>query len=121
MSAYRPVVGDRVRATRTVEGVITKNHDGHWSYVEVEAEEGGIELHDEERWSFEKLQDPEPEWVNGDVVEVKYYVPAHRIDGKWINPTTGNVHYFSTPSGVYEVPTAYTEGDLKILYKADAA
>lgn len=119
MSDYQPAKGDRVRMT--FEGVV-ENVWGDGVAVDQAGRDGSrhFSLKDD-GVSIEKLQDPEPQWVNGDVVEVKYYVPAHRIDGKWINPTTGNVHYFSTPSGVHEVPTAYTEGDLKILYKADAA
>lgn len=68
---YVPKVGDRVRATRIVEGEVIRNVDGHYSYVEVRTDEGVIELHDDERWSFEKLADPEPEWVNGDVIVIR--------------------------------------------------
>lgn len=68
---YTPKVGDRVRATHAVEGTVINTVDDTWSYVEVKTDDGlRYELHDDDSWSFEKLADPEPKWVNGDVILV---------------------------------------------------
>jgi hypothetical protein len=114
---YVPKSGDRVRATQTIEGTVTRRFDGIDSYIEVDTDEGGIELHHlEDRWTFEKLQDPEPKWVNGDVVEVAGAgegARRARVGDKWLNVLYG------MPIADVDVSTEWRTGQLEILYKAD--
>jgi hypothetical protein len=114
---YQPKVGDRVRATRVVEGAVTANVDGEYSYVLINTDDGDEELHDDDRWSFEKLADPEPKWVNGDVVRRTYaeeLEPIARIQGAWRTVNHG------LPLADRELSRSWDHGDVEILYKADA-
>lgn len=62
----------------------------------------------------EKLADPEPVWVNGDLVRrTPTAFPIARIDGRWLR-----ANGFSFSNG--EVSQAWHDGDLEVLYKADA-
>lgn len=112
---YQPQVGDRVRVT--YEGIVNSVHGGGKRFVCEGA--FGADLADP-NVTVEKLQDPEPKWVDGDVIKTGHWVPAHRIDGKWINPYGGGVHWFSE-GGECVIPEAWRDGVLEILYKADAA
>jgi len=90
---YTPKVGDRVRATRTIEGEVTlvvhrdisKWREGR---LDLQTSEGLIELHDDDEWTFEKLVDPEPDWVSGDVISAGGGVYA-RIGLSWVDVVTG--------------------------------
>lgn len=119
---YSPRAHDRVRATQTLEGVVVRNVDGVYPRVEIRRDDGwGFELHDTDGWTFEKLQDPEPQWVNGDVVAVVFTGPglgyptgprkAARVDGKWLFTDTGD------KAGPHLIGNHWP--DVEILYKAD--
>lgn len=101
---YKPKVGDRVRVTM----------EGHVDAVEddlLTLDGRHIWRHD---FTFEKLQDPEPVWVNGDVVQFtgdpSYQPIYHLIGGEWIEI-----------SGIRcgETPSDWWPNHMKILYKAD--
>lgn len=112
---YTPKAGDRVRVT--VEGVV---HDsgGKWFDLGGNSFDVPYDGPHEATYTIEKLQDPEPVWVNGDVVEVAGYVPMHRLRGNWYNHLA-EPHYLNGMPG--DVSEAWRDGELKILYKADAA
>lgn len=122
---YQPRVGDRVRATQTVEGVVTANVDGEHSYVAVRTEKmGRWELHDEDGWSLEKLQDPEPEWVHGDYIKLEgghpeefyFLIRMHQLQSH------GGHHWEDLYGNIVNddvITREWNDGTLKILYKAD--
>lgn len=119
-TTYTPKVGDRVRVTRTLEGKVTDAERGHWMspHFMLEVDGAGYhEIHDEDNWEIEKLRDPEPQWVNGDVVKVRPYIPAYRIGDKWLT-CDGRAHRFSVDLSLSE---HWQRGDVEILYKANAA
>ena len=119
--SYTPKKGDRVRVT--VEGEVTFVND----------DIGRVDLQD--GWTFdypskdraivtiEKLQDPEPQWVNGDVIEVEFertapgspYGPrkAALLNDEWYFADTGD------KAGPWFTHNHWP--NIKILYKADAA
>jgi len=128
VSDYQPKVGDRVRATRTIDGVV-KNivpADPTWGgYLDLQPEDGlsWIELHKDDEWTFEKLADPEPEWVNGDVV--RYTAPENwvnrgtvhvlaRVSGFWVDTERGRSVLYSPD----DFPYLWEQGLVEILYKA---
>lgn len=120
MTGYQPQAGDRVRIT--YEGVID---------VTGERVRGGFHLEGEPPYEFhrangshtiEKLQDPEPKWVCGDVVRTKRtgHTAIRTRDGKWACTCPSGVDGGTTESQVY-VSANWADGNLEILYKADAA
>lgn len=130
---YSPAVGDRVRATRTIEGVVTLiQKDSHLydAYVGVVNDNGfRFELHEQHGWSFEKLPDPEPEWVNGDVILIigeagKRTPMIYCAVGEFAPPHKA-VWACSECSQGWHLPASVSEdwrsGDVEILYKANAA
>lgn len=112
MTEYTPKVGDRVRATRVIEGEVTADRGDGYAFIEVMSEKGRSELFYKHGWSFEKLQDPEPKWVNGDVVSINGDVMS-RVEGKWVYVEHGTWDY-----ELAEFP--WKRGWVEILYKADA-
>lgn len=129
---YQPKVGDRVRATLVYEGVARSgaNNDSMsgdvYATVVVEAANGApvgardnLRYLDVRLWSFEKLQDPEPEWVNGDVIRVSALEPQNpyatfiRVDGSWQGAWNAGL-------SATVVTGHWDNGNLEILYKADA-
>lgn len=67
--------------------------------------------------TVEKLADPEPEWVNGDVIRLCGSVALTyvRVGDKWIIASSGEQADSDSISNVWRV------GRGVILYKADAA
>lgn len=124
MTDYHPVKGDRVRVTRVFEGIVGEvgctgirlDHDQAQTRFDFQspfwATRGMVTQ------SFEKLADPEPVWVNGDVIHIGPFLKGYRLGGKWLNED-GEVHYWSR-GGEALVPKAWREGTLTVLYKADS-
>ena len=113
--SYTPKVGDRVRATDIREGVVTKvEFDAAW--IETKGGQTALVLNISdttlESRTFEKLRDPEPQWVNGDVVS-NGLTTLVRVGGGWMNGRTG------LPAAPRAVSDYWNSGDVKILYKAD--
>lgn len=115
---YTPKVGDRVRVT--YEGTIDwVSRNG---FVFTIGDNDHVELNTKGA-EIEKLQDPEPDWVNGDVVEVVYErtVPGNphgprlvaRIGGKWRLADTGEI------TGPYFMRNHWPD-NVKILHKHTA-
>lgn len=109
---YTPKVGDRVRVTYegTIDWVSRNGFDfsvGENDYVELTTREATIE----------KLQDPEPDWVNGDVVRRSDGAsPIVCIAGAWFpvdRPTDARVSHGA-------VSQSWDAGHLEILYKHTA-
>lgn len=112
--------GDRVRVT--IEGevvgtgatsfrLLTRPGQIISSSAHVRPNEPGV--------TVEKLTDPEPEWVNGDVVKIGLWLPAYRVKGDWVAANHGYQHYMLSADPDI-VSKSWQSGDLKILYKADA-
>lgn len=117
MTQYK--IGDRVRVTHEGEiqkidknGVLFRVGSGRtFTWFDSCNTEAAI--------TIEKLPDPEPEWVNGDVIELlgleSDYVDRfeyHLIDGAWI-------HYHGGTFGE-SVSDYWNEGRVRIIHKADA-
>ena len=120
--SYTPKVGDRVRATDIREGVVTKvEFDAAW--IETKGGQTALVLNVSdttlESRTFEKLQDPEPQWVNGDVIKVGGWLPAYRVKGDWVAAKFGCQHYMLSADPDI-VSKSWRSGNLDILYKADA-
>jgi hypothetical protein len=64
--------------------------------------------------TIEKLADPEPKWVNGDVILGADANPIARIGGIWLEVAN---HYQIMD---HEVSPKWAKGDIEILYKHDA-
>lgn len=109
---YKPKVGDRVRVT--IEGEVTEvsPSDGWFdigaNYIPTDRKEW-----DRAEYTIEKLADPEPKWVNGDVVRHANSVLAFR-HGDWFNVRTGFV------ANSEFVSKQWRNDDLQILWKAPA-
>jgi hypothetical protein len=113
---YKPKVGDRVRVTH--EGEIQAVDKNRVLYrVGSGRTFTWFDSGDPKGVVVEKLQDPEPEWVNGDVIHIIPYVEGYRIGGKWLH-ADGEVHWWSRGGGDV-IPRAWATGKLEILYKAD--
>ena len=131
---YKPKVGDRVRVTRVWEGPVGAIEDtgfrvdgeilGPWFDFRPSADNlsRGLVEH-----TIEKLQDPEPEWVNGDVILVSdgegtktpliycavgEFAPPHQPVWSCASCYQG----WHLPASVSE---DWRNGDVEILYKAD--
>lgn len=118
---YTPKKGDRVRVT--YEGTV--DWLGPSGTFELFA--GDLHGHysaDPTRVSIEKLQDPEPEWVNGDVIQVVYertvlgnpYGPRllARINGEWVFADTGKT------TGPWFM-TNHWPGNVEVIHKTATA
>lgn len=118
---YIPKVGGRVRAT--IEGVAGNVSSG-WFDLGVNCIPMNPERYSGATYAVEKLADynPEPEWVNGDVVEVVFRdcgpgFPsgprrAAHVNGRWVMTDTGET------AGVHFMTNHWPE-NVTILYKAD--
>lgn len=116
MTTYVPKKGDRVRVT--IEGSVTEvSNRGDWFDVGANCIDLDPKRHDGATYTIEKLADPEPEWVNGDVVKAGIFVEAYRLGGEWRN-LDGDTHYFSR-GGSHHLTEAWRDGKVEILYKAD--
>jgi hypothetical protein len=110
-------VDDKVRVTDVFEGeVIEVTTDGFYIQGSTREFFGEDDLIGTDwKRTIEKLADPEPEWVNGDLIEVtrdgSTFVMV-RVDGRWQYVNDGMLDY-----EVAEFPWA--QGWVKILYKAD--
>lgn len=120
MTTYEPKVGDRVRATLTYEGVVKGLPAMGGQHVRLEVADYHTDPSrylDVNLWSFEKLQDPEPTWVNGDVIKIPgcgdSTLICMKIPNKWV------VHDALPMRGGW-VTEMWEDGKVKILYKADA-
>ena len=115
---YVPKVGDRVRATRIVEGEVTADPAAGYWFTEVMSEKGRAELFHAHDWTFEKLQDPEPQWVSGDVVRITALCPSNpyatfiRTEGRGWEGVGGN-------EADQLISNNWRQGTLDILHKAD--
>lgn len=114
--------GDRVKVTDVLEATITDVHSdgtlitkyGDW----IPSDPANIS----EGWqrTIEKLPDPEPEWVNGDVVKVGGWKAGYWYDGKWYNADR-KLHIFSGAGGsAITLSDYWVRGEVEILWKADA-
>lgn len=123
---YQPKIGDRVRASLVYEGVVrglpAHLHEGVHVRVELDAPTAADPMDlqrylDERVWTFEKLTDPEPEWVNGDVVEVYFQAATPearryaRVGGQWLPVNGGKA------AGPYFIGNHWPE-NLKVILKA---
>lgn len=121
---YTPAVGDRVRVTYTCEGEVTSVGYETFLMKGVDSENLPFErcyVHDPkpEHLSFEKLQDPEPTWVNGDVIavpeqgETRPSVEFHRIGTRWLTKSGAGIAIGP------HLSTWWQAGKVEIRYKAD--
>ena len=123
MTGYQPQVGDRARAT--IEGRVARVSSGPAGQFAIEIHVGGGRIWvfpEDDGVTIEKLQDPEPKWVCGDVVRTKRtgHTAIRTRDGKWACTCPSGVDGGTTESQVY-VSANWADGNLEILYKADAA
>lgn len=105
--------GDRVRVT--FEGKITATAgSGHFRVG------ASVPANGPYGWVFashmEKLVDPEPDWVNGDLIRIRDdLVLTYMYDkGEW--PNIGSDVRIKPD----QVTTCWQRGEVKVLYKADA-
>lgn len=120
---YEPKKGDRVRITDTREGVVHEAGDrviwiteegGHRTGFEVDVSGCSVISR-----TIEKLPDPEPQWVNGDVVKIGNWLPGHWYNGSW-RGQDGQRHPFDEDGGsAARFSNYWQRGEVEILYKAD--
>lgn len=118
-NTYRPAVGDRVRVI----------HEGEIEQISKKGDlyrVGGGGFGRSFTWfhqddtetvlSVEKLQDPEPQWANGDVVRSTPLAirSIARIGGIWLT-VENHIQIMD-----HELSLRWKLGDVEILYKADA-
>jgi hypothetical protein len=107
---YQPKKGDRVKVT--YEGVVDWVSSTGVSF-ELENGEGSHYVNDVS--TIEKLQNPEPKWVNGDVVQVVSTSGLFvRSGGAWRHAHTNQW------VGGANLSKQWADDNLKILYKAHA-
>jgi hypothetical protein len=110
--------GDRVRVV--YEGVVDWVSSTSTTF-ELGGSESGHYPHDPTRVSIEKLPDPEPQWVNGDVISVPErgsgWPPAefHRIGDRWLTKNGAGIAIAN------HLPKWWQEGAVRIIHKADEA
>ena len=113
---YTPKVGDRVRVTTVREGIVRQNEERDWILADFNAGTRRPLPIGASDSTIEKLQDPEPEWVNGDVIRLGstggVFVRSgdawrHAKTNQWVQGLNFAQHW--------------REGILEILYKHDAA
>jgi hypothetical protein len=113
---YEPKHGDRVRIV--YEGTV--GWVGKTGAFELTGAQNDHQADDGTRISVEKLPDPKPEWVNGDVIEVTYDRGGNyerpriavRVNGRWVLTDSAE------EAGQWFIHNHWPE-DVKILYKAD--
>jgi len=113
---YQPKKGDRVRVT--YEGTVTRVA-GDEPVLRLET---GIWLNAEEAVTVEKLADynPEPEWVNGDVVKIGGWLPGHWFNGSWRSAGGGRHPFDGGGGSAARFSNYWQAGEVEILYKQDA-
>ena len=83
MSDYTPKVGDRVRVTSVVEGVVTEEGPA-WFDIKTATGTATIYAETTSDRTIERLPDPEPEWQPGDVaLDECCGLALIRDDGGW--------------------------------------
>lgn len=124
---YEPKVGDRVRITDTREGVVHEVNDrdvwiteegGHRAGFYFDISGAGVTSR-----TFEKLQDPEPQWEHGDYVSLSDGTPKefyclirkHYIRRNFWEDLYGNEIKDSV------ITREWDAGTLTVIHKADAA
>lgn len=126
MTTYVPKKGDRVRVT--IEGSVTEvSNRGDWFDVGANCIDLDPKRHDGATYTIEKLADPEPEWVNGDVIHVigeggRRTPMIFCAEGEFAPPHSPVWSCASCFQG-WHLPASVSEdwrnGDVEILYKAD--
>jgi hypothetical protein len=113
---YQPKKGDRVRVT--YEGTVTRVA-GDEPVLRLET---GIWLNAEEAVTVEKLADynPEPEWVNGDVVKIGGWLPGHWCNGSWRSADGGRHPFDGGGGSAARFSNYWQAGEVEILYRQDA-
>ena len=118
--------GDRVRCTREITGVVEKAprmdtsiKSGSYWWFAVREDDGTVsEVYSDMHWTTEKLQDPEPQWVSGDVVRITALCPSNpyatfiRTEGRGWEGVGGN-------EADQLISNNWRQGTLDILHKAD--
>jgi hypothetical protein len=127
---YQPAVGDRVRVTQVHEGEVTNANEIGFCLSSPDGRgirrsyyydpEGGRTLTNQ---TIEKLQDPEPRWVNGDVIRNK--ATGHTMlmnrSGTWVCSCRAVNSHAGATEPPEHVTGNWSAGNLEILHKADAA
>jgi hypothetical protein len=108
--------GDRVRVT--YEGTIAWL--GTHGTFGLEGTQEGHYPDDPTRVSIEKLADPEPEWVNGDVVKIGGWLPGHWFNGSWRSAGGGRHPFDGGGGSAARFSNYWQAGEVEILYKQDA-
>lgn len=119
-TAYTPKVGDRVRiTTRTLEGEVVRatfnDDEGYLQQVCLKGDDGfyGWVSCNSSYVTVEKLPDPEPVWVNGDVIWAGGQVWM-RSGGAWRSADKNGW------VGGQLITNYWNQGSVTTLYKHDA-